>query len=164
VVSEPEKKLEVVFYVLGTIEIMTPRIRVDPPMENCVVGREMRELLARLEAMEEMQRRTHVAEDNVSDAKSEEIEVEEATGEDVGDKHFLKVVMKLGARENIDVPMYEGNLDDEELLDWIRSMDKYFYYEYVDEGRKVRHVVTILKGHATLWWDELQEERRSKGK
>jgi hypothetical protein len=28
----------------------------------------------------------------------------------------------------------------------------------------VRHVVTRLKGHATLWWDELQVERRSKGK
>jgi hypothetical protein len=24
--------------------------------------------------------------------------------------------------------------------------------------------VTILKGNATLWWDELQDERRCKGK
>jgi hypothetical protein len=70
----------------------------------------------------------------------------------------------LGAREKIDIPMYEGNLDVEELLDWIRSMDKYFDYEDVDEEKKVRHVVTRLKGHATLWWDELQAERRSKGK
>jgi hypothetical protein len=28
----------------------------------------------------------------------------------------------------------------------------------------VRHVVTRLKGHATLWWDELQADRRGKGK
>jgi hypothetical protein len=28
----------------------------------------------------------------------------------------------------------------------------------------VKHVVTRLKGHATLWWDELQDDRRSKGK
>jgi hypothetical protein len=41
---------------------------------------------------------------------------------------------------------------------------KYFDYEDVDEEKKVRHVVTRLKGHATLWWDELQAERRSKGK
>jgi hypothetical protein len=60
--------------------------------------------------------------------------------------------------------MYEGNLDAEELLDWIRSMEKHFDYEYVDEERRVKHVVTRLKGHATLWWDELQVERRSKGK
>jgi hypothetical protein len=34
----------------------------------------------------------------------------------------------------------------------------------VDEEKKVKHVVTRLKGHATLWWDELQVERRRKGK
>jgi hypothetical protein len=28
----------------------------------------------------------------------------------------------------------------------------------------VRHAVTRLKGHATLWWDELQAERKRKGK
>jgi hypothetical protein len=42
-------------------------------------------------------------------------------------------------------------------------MDKYFDYEDVDEERRVRHVVTSLKEHAALWWDELQDERRSKG-
>ena len=29
--------------------------------------------------------------------------------------------------------MYEGNLDVEELLDWIRALDKYFDYEDVEE-------------------------------
>jgi hypothetical protein len=43
-------------------------------------------------------------------------------------------------------------------------MDKYFDYEDVDEEKRVRHAVTRLKGHATLWWDELQAERRSIGK
>jgi hypothetical protein len=28
----------------------------------------------------------------------------------------------------------------------------------------VKQAVTTLKGHASLWWDELQAERRSKGK
>ena len=60
--------------------------------------------------------------------------------------------------------MYEGNLDVEELLDWIKSLDKYFDYEYIEDEKKVKHVVTILKGHATLWWDKLQDDRRSKGK
>jgi hypothetical protein len=60
--------------------------------------------------------------------------------------------------------MYEDNLDVEELLDWIRSMDTYLNYEDVDEEKKVRHMVTRLKGHATLWWDQLQDKRRSKGK
>ena len=75
---------------------------------------------------------------------------------------MLRVVVKLGSRSKIDIPMYEGNLDVEELMDWIRSMDKYFDYEDVNEEKKVRHVVTRLKGHATLWWDELRAKRRNK--
>jgi hypothetical protein len=70
----------------------------------------------------------------------------------------------LGARAKIEVPMYKGNLDVEELLDWIMSMEKYFDYEDVDGEKRVRHVVTRLKGDVTLWWDELQAERRSRGK
>jgi hypothetical protein len=58
---------------------------------------------------------------------------------------LLKVVVKLGARENTKIPMYESNLDADELLDWIRSMDKYFDYEDVDEEKKVKRAVTRLK-------------------
>jgi hypothetical protein len=60
--------------------------------------------------------------------------------------------------------MYEGNLDVEELLDWIRDLDKYFNYEDVEEDKKVKHAITRLKSHATLWWDELQVDRHWKGK
>jgi hypothetical protein len=142
---------------------MPPRRRGEPPLANRAVEREMRELRARMEAMEAAQRRAPDAGD-ISDAESEEVEVEEAAGENVAEERLLRAVVRLGARAKIEVPMYEGNLDAEELLDWIRSMDKYFDYEDVDEEKRVRHVVTRLKGHATLWWDELQAERRSKGK
>jgi hypothetical protein len=60
--------------------------------------------------------------------------------------------------------IYEGSLDAKELLDWIRALDTYFDYEEIEEDKKVRHDVMLLKGHATLWWDELQVDRRSKGK
>jgi hypothetical protein len=64
----------------------------------------------------------------------------------------------------MDIPVYEGNLDVEELLDWIRALDKYFDYEDVEEYKKVKHVVGRLKGNATLWWDELQANKHYKGK
>jgi hypothetical protein len=64
----------------------------------------------------------------------------------------------------MDIPMYEGNLDVEELLDWFRALDKYFNYEDIKEDLKVKHVVTRLKGHATLWWDELYANKCCKGK
>jgi hypothetical protein len=43
-------------------------------------------------------------------------------------------------------------------------MDKHFNYENFNEEKKVKQAVTRLKGHAKIWWDELQAERRSKGK
>jgi hypothetical protein len=51
---------------------------------------------------------------------------------------MMRVVVRLGGRAKIEVPMYEGNLDAEELLDWIRSIEKHFNYEDVNEERKVK--------------------------
>jgi hypothetical protein len=70
----------------------------------------------------------------------------------------------MSSKTKMDIPVYEGSLDAEELLDWIRALDTYFDYEYIEADKTVRHAVMKLKGHATLWWDELQADRRSKGK
>jgi hypothetical protein len=144
---------------------MPPRRR-DRPMPDLVVEREMRELHARIDAMEIAHRRT-INVGDINEDKSEyeaRHEGEEVAVEDAADKHLFRVVASIGAREKMEIPMYEGNLDIEELLDWIRALDKYFDYEDVEEDKKVKHVVTRLKGHATLWWDELQADRRYKGK
>jgi hypothetical protein len=142
---------------------MLPRRCMDRPVANPTLEEEMRRLCARLYSMETAQRRAPDAGD-ISEAESEEMEVEGATRKDVAEERLLKDVVKLGAREKIEIPMYEGNLDVEELLDWIRAMAKYSYYEEVGDENKVKHVITRLKGHATLWWDELHADRRIKGK
>jgi hypothetical protein len=64
--------------------------------------------------------------------------LEEAMGEDVAEECLLREVARLGGRAKIEVPMYEGNLDVEELLHWVRSMEKLFDYEDVDEDKKVK--------------------------
>jgi hypothetical protein len=64
----------------------------------------------------------------------------------------------------MDIPLYEDNLDIEDLLYWFRSLDKYFDYEDIEEDKKLKHVVTRIKGNATLWWDELHADRHCKGK
>jgi hypothetical protein len=89
---------------------------------------------------------------------------EEVVAKDAANKRLIKAIARMGAKLKMGIPVYEDNLDAEELLDWIRSLDTYFDYEYVKEDKKVRHVVMRLKGHASLWWDELQEDRRCKGK
>jgi hypothetical protein len=95
---------------------MPPRRRVEPPIANCIIELEMRELRARLEVMEAMQRREPNVGD-ISEVESEETKVEEAARGDAVEEHLLKSVVKLGDRAKIDIPMYEGNIDAEELLD-----------------------------------------------
>ena len=125
----------------------------------------MREICARLDAMEIAQRWTTDAGDvSKAERENEARAEEEVVVEDAAEERLFIVVARIGAKENMDIPMYEGNLDVEELLDWFRALDKYFDYEYIEEDKKVKHVVTRLKGHATLWWDELQADRRCKGK
>ena len=135
-------------------------------MPDPTMAREMRDLRARLEDMETAQRHT-VGIGNLSDFESEvevEHEEEEVAAEDATNERLIRAISRMGAREKMDIPVDEGNLDAEELLDWIRALDTYFDYEYVEEDKRVKHVVTRLKGHATLWWDKLQDDRRFKGK
>jgi hypothetical protein len=115
--------------------------------------------------METTQRHT-VDVGDVSEAESEnEVRAEEeVVVKDAAEERLFRVVARIGAREKMDILMYEGNLDIEELLDWFRSLDKYFDYKDVEEDKKVKHVVTRLKGIATLWWDELQADMHCKGK
>jgi hypothetical protein len=128
--------------------------------------RQIRDLRARLEDMEATQRRgADVGE--FSDPEMEEEaghDQEEVTAEDASTERLIRAISRMSSKTKMDIPTYEGSLNAEELLDWIRALDTYFDYEDIEEDKKVRHAVTKLKGHAALWWDELQADRRSKGK
>jgi hypothetical protein len=139
---------------------MLPRRR----RENAEMKEEMRRLRMRLDAMETTQRREPNTGDVSEYESEEEVEAGENVAEDATQDHLTKFVSNIGDRERIEVPMYKGNLQVEELLDWICAMDKHFDYEYIEEDKMVKHAVTRLKGHTTLWWDELQAERRRNGK
>jgi hypothetical protein len=73
--------------------------------------------------METMERR-ELDDGDISEAEFEEIEVEENVVEDAAQDCLIKVVSKIGARARIEVPMYEGNLEVEEFLDWVCAMEK----------------------------------------
>jgi hypothetical protein len=114
----------------------------------------------------EIVQRCIVSVGDLSDSESE-IEVEheeEVAAEDASNERLIRAIARMGAKEKMDIPVYEGNLDAKELLDWIRVLDTYLDYEDVEEDKKVKHDVTRLKGHATLWWDEIQANKRCKGK
>jgi hypothetical protein len=124
---------------------------------------EMRNLQARLEAMEASQRRG-IDTGDVSDREEESPEGEAEPEEENVEVILVRAIMGVSSRPKMEVPMYEGNLNVDELMDWISAMDKYFEYENVADEKKVKFVVTRMKGHALLWWDGVQAERKNKGK
>jgi hypothetical protein len=127
--------------------------------------RQIRDLRARLEEMEAVQRCTANAGDlSDSEGEAQAEQQGEVAAEDVANERLIKAIAQMSSKTKMDIPAYEGSLDAEELLDWIRALDTYFDYEDIEEDKKVRHVVTKLKGHATLLWDELQADRCCKGK
>jgi hypothetical protein len=129
---------------------------------NPGVERGMRNLCARMEDMEIRERRRADAGD-ISESEDESDvghEEEEIPVEDVANEHLIKAIARMSSKTKMDILAYEGSLDAEELLDWIRALDTYFDYEDIEDDKKVRHAVTRLKGHASLWSDELQADRR----
>ena len=77
---------------------------------------------------------------------------------------YFRSILEVTSRIKLELSTYEGSLVAEHLIDWINELDKYFEYEDIEEYNKVRFVVTKMKGHASLWWDSVQAERRRKSK
>jgi hypothetical protein len=97
-----------------------PSRRRDRPMAmlDPTVEREMRELCARLDSMETTQRCIIYVGD-ISEAESENEarhKGEEVAVEDAMDECLFRVVARIGSRQNMEIPMYEGSLDVEEIL------------------------------------------------
>jgi hypothetical protein len=87
-------------------------------MADPAIERQMRDLQARLEDMETAQRRTASAGDlSDSDNEFEAEHEEEVAAEDAANERLIKSISRMGAKAKMDIPVYEGNLDAEELLD-----------------------------------------------
>jgi hypothetical protein len=134
-------------------------------VQNLEVERDLHDICARLVDMEIKQRRTtDVGDISESESEDDAGHEEEVIAEDAANECLIRAVARMIARVKMDIPFFEGNLDVEEFQDWIRDLDTYFDYEDVEEDKKVKHAVTRLKGHATLWWDEVQADRHCQGK
>ena len=66
---------------------------------------------------------------------------------------MFKFVIGASIHPKLEVPTYQGVLDVNEFLHCINEMDKFFDYDEIDDEKKVKFVVTRLKGHASLWWN-----------
>lgn len=63
---------------------------------------------------------------------------------------MLKLVVVVSSRPLSKVSTYDGNLNAEESIYSINTLDKYFDYEEVDDAKNVKFAVTKLRGHASI--------------
>ena len=130
---------------------------------NTEVMEEMRELRACLESMETDRRRDLEAGD-VSEPEPKEQRKEAAPMQETPELRYFRSILGANSRLNPELSTYDGSLIAEHLIDSISELDKYFEYDEFEEDKRVRLAVTRLKGHASLWWDSVQAERRRKNK
>jgi len=129
------------------------------PVANAEVLRLMQRLEARLDVIEGDKQR------DLDDAsEDEEPQEEEPATQESAELKLLKQVLGSTSRPKPDVSNYSGGLNPGELVDWINDMEKFFDYEEMNEEKKVKFAVKKLKGHASLWWDGVQAERRRQNK
>ena len=54
----------------------------------------------------------------------------------------------------IDLPQFYGELEMENLLDWLKQVDNYFDYTHTPDESKVKIVAYKFTGGASAWWDQ----------
>ena len=72
------------------------------------------------------------------------------TGQNDGSRSQLKLKHKM------EVSNFLGTLNPKDLIDQIGELEDYFELEGIEDPLRVRLAQTKLKGHAALWWKELQ--------
>ena len=107
---------------------------------------------------------------NVKDESEDEVKEgnsnQEGEGEIMNQKEgrLFRAISKIGKRLKIEVLIFFGNINLEELIEWNNELEEYFEYEDIEDSERVKFAKAKLKGHAKIWWQEIQLERNGRGK
>ena len=103
-------------------------------VDNAILD-QLRQIGARLDAMETAQRRGVYLEDvsdNEATTPNHNLELEE----DQDEKRLLRVLSRVNSKPAIEVVPQDGKLDTDTMLDWISDMEKFFEYENTPNNKR----------------------------
>ncbi|XP_074303003.1 uncharacterized protein LOC141637418 [Silene latifolia] len=64
----------------------------------------------------------------------------------------------------LDIPDFDGEMDPEKFLDWIRQAERVFEYKEYDDKKQFKVAILKLTKYASLWYENLKKQRRKEGK
>ena len=89
----------------------------------------------------------------------------DSDSEDERPKHGLKKNKNDDDRGmKIDVQEFDGSLDPEVFLEWLRGTERVFEYKDFDDKKRFKIATLKLTKHASLWYENLKNKRQRIGK
>ncbi|XP_074291409.1 uncharacterized protein LOC141618202 [Silene latifolia] len=64
----------------------------------------------------------------------------------------------------IDFPEFNGSLNPDDFLEWLRSMERIFEFKGYNDSKKFKVAILKLKGYASLWYEGMKNQRLRGGK
>ncbi|KAJ0566766.1 putative transcription factor interactor and regulator CCHC(Zn) family [Helianthus annuus] len=64
----------------------------------------------------------------------------------------------------VDIPEYDGRLDPDEFIEWLRTVERVFDYKQTLEAKRVKLVALKLRKYASTWWANVSSQREKLGK
>jgi hypothetical protein len=64
----------------------------------------------------------------------------------------------------LNISEFQGNLQPEEILDWVLAIEEVFEFNEVPDERRVSLVVHTFRGKVATWWQQLKQNRVRQGK
>ena len=92
------------------------------------------------------------SEDEREEEQQNQEEKEEEEVLNPEEERLFKALTKIVKRHKFKVPTFSGNINLEELIDWINELEEYFQYKEIKDLNRVKFVKAKLKAHAKVWW------------
>ncbi|XP_074303635.1 uncharacterized protein LOC141638106 [Silene latifolia] len=64
----------------------------------------------------------------------------------------------------LDIPDFDGEMDPEKFLDWVRQAERVFEYKEYDDKKQFKVAILKLTKYASLWYENLKKQRKKEGK
>ena len=64
----------------------------------------------------------------------------------------------------VEIPKFKGQLNPDDFLDWLSTVERVFKYKDMLDDKKVKLVALKRRRCASIWWNNILSKRARKGK